>query len=196
MQTKLAGWLLLGLLTGPIAAQAAYLVDTGPAQAGTIELSLASLGVSYQYLGATFNVPLGTSLTSVEGWINGSGSLRFELRQGATPNGALLFSSVVGVAAPASGWYGATGLDWDVPAGDYTLAVIAQPGFSGGMATAPPNPLGTEWFTNPLAPNWTATNFNMGWRVGAIDATVPEPGTLALRGLGLAGLGLGRRRTA
>jgi hypothetical protein len=196
MQTKFAGWLVLGLLTGPIAAQAAYLVDTGPAQAGTTELSLASLGVSYQHLGATFNVPLGTGLTSVEGWINGSGSLRFELRQGATPNGALLFSSVVGVAAPASGWYGATGLDWDVPAGDYTLAVIAQPGFSGGMATAPPNPLGTEWFTNPLAPNWTATNFNMGWRVGAIDATVPEPGTLALLGLGLAGLGLGRRRTA
>jgi hypothetical protein len=176
-------------------AQAAYIVDTGPAPAGGTALALESLGVSYQNLGATFNVAQHSSITSVEGWIGGTGSLLFELHQGATPNGALLYSSLVSFNNGADAWKGALGLAWDVLAGDYTLAVIAQPGFNGQMLVSPPNPLATNWFANPLNPNWGTTTFTMGWRVGADPAAaVPEPGSLALAAFGLAALVAGARR--
>ena len=131
-------------------AEAGYIVDTGPGT-GLFSLSLNNQGVSYQNLGVTFNVGEDSSLTGVEGWITGVGSLLFELHQGASPTGALLFSSLVTFNdALGSNWYGATGLDWDVLAGDYTLTVIAQPGFIGAMQTGVANPAGTEWFAHPL----------------------------------------------
>jgi hypothetical protein len=180
------------------AAQAGYILDTGPGLAASTQLALNNQGVSYQNLGVTFNVGQNSSLSSVEGWITGAGSLLFELHQGASPTGALLFSSLVAINDTASNWHGATGLDWDVLAGDYTLTVIAQPGFSGGMETAPANPAGTEWFATPLTPNWATMTFNLGWRVGVADATVPEPSSFALAALGLLALSAGaaRRRQA
>lgn len=174
------------------AAQAALILDTGP---GTgFQLTLNNQGVSFQNLGVTFNVGQNSSLNSVEGWITGAGNLLFELHQGASPTGALLFSSLVAINDTASNWHGATGLDWGVLAGDYTLTVIAQPGFNGGMQTSPANPAGTEWFANALTPNWATTTFDMGWRIGATAATVPEPGSFALAALGLLALGAGAAR--
>ncbi|NMG74432.1 PEP-CTERM sorting domain-containing protein [Aromatoleum diolicum] len=175
-------------------AQAAFILDTGPG-AGGFELTLNNSGVSFQNLGVTFNVSQASSITSVEGWIApGTGDVLFELHEGSGPTGTLLFSSLVTIGGASDGWRGATGLDWDVIAGDYTLALIAQSGFSGGMPANPTSPAGTEWFMNPLSNGWSTTTFNMGWRVGAEQSTVPEPGSALLLALGLAGLGAVRRR--
>lgn len=178
-------------------AHAAYIVDTGPGTSPALGApSLASAGVSFQHIGATFSVASGTNITSVEGWVGGSlGSLLVELHQGATPNGPLLFSALVSVTDTADGWRGATGLNWSVAAGDYSLALVAQPGFSGRMVTSPALPLGSEWLLTPFTtPTWQATNLNFGWRVGGDAAVVPEPAAPALALLGLAAVGLAVRR--
>ena len=184
------------LLISVGAVEAAYILDTGPAPSGSTSLSLDNQGVNFQHLGVTFNVSQASSITSVEGWIgaSGLGNVLFELHAGNSPTGALLFSTLVAIGSTADDWRGATGLDWDVTAGDFTLTAIAQPGFGGWMGTNPPTPAGVEWFINPLSSGWASTTFNMGWRVAAEASTVPEPGTFALLGLGLAGLAATRRR--
>jgi hypothetical protein len=178
-------------------AHAAFVVDTGPGTSPALgSPSLSSAGLSFQHIGATFDLASATTITSVEGWIGGSlGNLLMELHQGATPNGPLLFSALVNVSDTANGWRGATGLSWSVAAGDYSLAVIAQPGFNGQMVTSPALPLGAEWMLTPFStPTWQATNLNFGWRVGGTAAVVPEPAAPALALLGLAAVGLAVRR--
>lgn len=178
-------------------AQAAYILDTGPGAAGSTMITLNNVGISYQNLGVSFNVSQASSITSVEAWIgNGTGNVLFELHDGANPNGSVLFSSLVTISDTTNGWRGATGLNWNVAAGDYALALIAQPGFNGGMQISPPNPAGTEWMANPLSNGWATTTFNMGWRVDAVAASVPEPSNLALLAIGLVPIGIAVRRNA
>ena len=176
-------------------ASAALIVDTGAPPAGNFQLSLDNQGVSFQHLGVTFSVASDSSITSVEGWIGvfDPGNLLIELHDGASPNDAVLFSSQVAAVAGASSWLGATGLDWDVTAGDYTVTITAQPGFSGGMDPNPPNPAGAEWFSNSLSGGWSPATFNLGWRVGA-DLAVPEPAAYSLVLLALAAAAAARRR--
>ena len=176
-------------------ASASLIVDTGAPPPATFQISLYSQGIAFQHLGMTFNVGTDSSITSVEGWIGvgAPGDLLIELHDGATPNGAVLFSSQVALAAGASTWLGVTGLDWDVAAGDYTVTLTAQPGFDGGMDPNPPNPAGTEWFMGALSGGWLDTGFNLGWRINA-DSAVPEPAAYSLALLALVAAGVARRR--
>jgi hypothetical protein len=106
---------------------------------------------------------------------------------------------------PQPTWIGLSGLNWLLNPGTYWLIrtqtltstfapVLFSPfctdtngctGFAGQPYEA----------SNLKTVGWAPNAARTGWRIG-IQSQVPEPGTLALLGLGLAGLGLSRRRKA
>ena len=181
-------------------AQAAYIVDTGEGSQPGYALHNDDAG-AFQSLGATFSVAAAYTISSVEGWISAfnNGILTVELITGGSPNGSVLFSATF-AAIPSnlgeSFWQGATGLNWSVAAGDYTLAFYAPAGFIGHMQGSAPNPLAMDWFRNDATGGvWTQANeLDIGIRIDASPSAVPEPGTLALLGLALMGLAAVRRR--
>lgn len=177
----------------PAAATAATIADTGT-PTGTIRYTLAPS----QDLAGQFTVGGATTITGVQGFIapfSNSGTVTATLfGPGPVPNaGNVLFSTSFAVTG-GEVWYGASGLNWAVAAGNYWLGFSTSA--SMGMRDGAPAPLGGYAFSSGnWSGNWARLDgLNIGIRVfGDPSGAIPEPGTWALLIFGFGAVGAGMR---
>lgn len=174
-------------------AQAATVVDTGT-PVGRTQYTLSAS----QSLAGLFAVTAPTKITSLEAFIrnfttNSENVTATLFSDGSVPSAAnALFSTTFSVAGESEGWFGASGLNWDVGAGNFWLGFATGPSMS--MRNGAPSPLSGYAFTS--IGNWLTFNaLGTGIRVEGTAGAVPEPATWAMMLMGFGFVG-GAMRSA
>jgi hypothetical protein len=191
----LKGLIAATMLTLATPAMAAEIVNTGPGPSTTTGYTVGST----QTLGGKFTVGTDTTITSIEGWLAqyiGDPELRISIySDGGQVWGSELFSNTFTLTgATTPGWYGLTGLSWNVAAGSYWVLFGAVSGEAvlPGPATSP---LG-DYAVRTSSGTFADDTIDFGVRINgsSVVAGVPEPGTWALMLVGFGALGWQMRR--
>jgi PEP-CTERM motif len=198
MKTKIFITLLTIILIGGLLAapgSAVLIVDTlNPTSYRTI-----SDGGTEQGFASNFTIANPMTITSISSWLyysGGSTTLEAAIYTGTwvapvmvyTYNGTT-YSTTFTCTDTKGYWYGPTGLDWLLPAGDYWAVInINGTGFEGGMGLSPPGALDNNaYYVDGLYCAWNGSSDKFAWKIEA--TAVPLPSSLLLLGSGFLGLG-------
>jgi hypothetical protein len=180
MKSKILGLLAAGLLAGPMAAQAA-----------AINTTLNGVQIGSTIYNVTFWQD-STGSSTVDGVFGGPPPITF-----SNSTDALAAANAVVTAGDAANfdYTPATGFNPSLYVNGFALVFAVDASTMSWVYGNSDTNLLLVGVGGPLTQE-RSTRFGYSFAVFEAIAAVPEPGTLALLGLGLAGLGLSRRRKA